>query len=154
MQSKSRCLPVFSDEDADLRAMKWRLHKNGYAVGTVKQSNRPVTIFAHRVVLSRILNGNVGAAMCDHANFDRLDNRRTNLRAVTKMQNSQHQRPRGSSGYRGVSFNKQCGKWQASVKHKDKNYYCGLHDTAQEAAAAAERKRKELGFFGETEGAA
>lgn len=49
----------------------------------------------------------------DHINSNGLDNRRANLRAASKSEN---QRNRGknsnnTTGYKGVYFNRQTGKW-------------------------------------------
>ena len=50
----------------------------------------------------------------DHINHNGLDNRRTNLRAVTAQQNSwnaKKQRGKFSSRYKGVSFDNKRKKW-------------------------------------------
>ena len=56
--SKYRCHPVFSDEDSDLRELKWRTDAHGYARRTKNSSDvsgriRAQMQFAHRVVLAR-----------------------------------------------------------------------------------------------------
>lgn len=41
-----------------------------------------------------------------------------------------------TSGYRGVTFNKQCQKWQAQIKINQKNIYLGIFEDIIEAALA------------------
>lgn len=147
---RTRCHPIFSDEDADLRLVKWTTNQYGYAKRKVRIGGQVKTEFAHRVVLKRIVGRELTAKdVCDHKNFVPLDNSRSNLRLVTGKQNSQHKQPKGACGIRGVTFHKKCGKWQAMVTADRKVHYCGLHATPEEAGEAARLKRVELGFFGE-----
>ena len=73
-----------------------------------------------------------------HMNGDKLDNRMSNLRVVTRSQTAQASCVKASntSGFRGVSFHKGAGRWQASIKSNGKNYHLGTHDTPEEASAA------------------
>lgn len=154
MSNGKKCIPLFSPEDADLAALPWRLNAHGYARTNLRRRGadgvvKETTIFAHRIVGSRLAERLLTRTeYVDHANFDRLDNQRTNLRVTTPLGNSQNLPAKTARGYRGVSFHRGRGKWQAQVKHLDRTHYCGLHETAEEAAVAAESKRAELGFLG------
>jgi hypothetical protein len=79
----------------------------------------------------------------DHINRDTLDNRRANLRIVTRAQNMQNQAShRGaSSRHRGVAFHKQSGRWGASARLNGRQHWLGLHDDERSAARAAEAFR-------------
>lgn len=140
---------LISPEDADLLSQKWRVNHRGYVVRSVTTTLKQQI---HRVVLSRMVGRIlVPSEICDHANGNKLDNRRENLRLTDATGNAQNRTVSWSnSGYRGVSWHKQLGKWQAQVRHKDKMHYCGLWDTREGAAAAAACKRAELGFLGAT----
>lgn len=153
--SAYRCYPLFDECDADLAARAWRLNRKGYARSEfwVKdESGRGVyvTRFAHRIVLERVVGRKLSPnELGDHINFNPLDNRRVNLRVVSKKENSQHLQPRNATGYRGVTFHKAAKKWQATVGCSKRSHYCGLYDTPQQAGEAAAAKRRQLGFFGE-----
>lgn len=87
--------------------------------------------------LSRFLMGCPPGLEVDHINHNRLDNRRCNLRIASHRQNCANTRPqlKNKSGYKGVSFCKQTGKWKAFCKTEDgKSTTLGRFDSKQEAA--------------------
>lgn len=92
------------------------------------------TYQAHRVAW-RVMTGEWPAQLVDHANGDRADNRWSNLRAATPAQNNANMRGQGRYP-KGVSFHKQVGRYQASIKVDGKCHYLGLHDTVEQAHAA------------------
>lgn len=81
----------------------------------------------------------------DHINGDRLDNRLSNLRPASRMENSWNAglSRANSSGHRGVSWNKSKCKWMVQVgkAHTRVTKYC---TTLEEAATAAETIRRKL----------
>lgn len=82
----------------------------------------------------------------DHIDGDCSNNRISNLRLASRKQNNENTRLRtnNSSGYRGVSFRKDTGKWRAQMQHNKKIIDFGYFDTPEEASAAAEKKRREV----------
>lgn len=72
----------------------------------------------------------------DHINQNKSDNSRTNLRAVDKRQNNTNQSRRkdNTSGYKGVYFHKQRGKFMARISHHGKMKFLGYANTPEEAA--------------------
>jgi len=74
----------------------------------------------------------------DHVNGNPGDNRIVNLRLATVSQNLANARRRkdNSSGYKGVTFHRQSGKWRAVVCVGGKSISLGLHATAKEASDA------------------
>lgn len=74
----------------------------------------------------------------DHINGDRSDNRIENLRAVTRSQNCANQltQKRSVSGFKGVTRIRRNGKWRARIKVSQVEYFLGLFDTPEAAAAA------------------
>lgn len=133
-------------DDCDLlrlSAFSWRLNDRGYPSRTLRRSERasqgPYQL--GREVL-RLPVGDPREA--DHINGDKLDNRRSNLRAVTPQQHGQNCPARGgSSPHRGVTFHSSAGKWQAQVHVEGRNHYLGLFADEQDAADAARAFRSE-----------
>lgn len=77
-------------------------------------------------------------ACLDHINRIRTDNRLANLREVTRSQNLQNTTTHRSkvSGFRGVSFCKQTGRWKAQIGLNGKNTNLGRFGAPEDAHAA------------------
>lgn len=80
----------------------------------------------------------------DHVNGDGLDNRKVNLRIVTRAQNT---RNRGVSKnrvlqFKGVEKNHMCATYRAQIRLKNKKVHLGCFRTAEEAAHAYNRAAK------------
>jgi hypothetical protein len=90
-----------------------------------------------------------GQKNVDHKNLDGLDNRRTNLRpAGPPDQAANHgKRADNTSGYIGVSWDKQYGKWRAQVRKNGKTVWSDRFDDLEKAARA--RDAKALEHYGE-----
>jgi len=71
----------------------------------------------------------------DHIHHDTLDNRRSELRIVTRRENLSNKRC-GTSKYTGVSLNKEGKKWEARIHSNRKQRYIGVFDTEEEARDA------------------
>jgi hypothetical protein len=82
----------------------------------------------------------------DHINGIGNDNKFSNLREATHKQNSENRclPSTNTSGFRGVSWDKDSNKWRAYVKHNGKMKHLGRFQTAEEAAKVAAAKRAEL----------
>lgn len=103
-------------------------YSRGYAV----RKNRRGTTWLHREIA-----GNPDSEV-DHINGDKLDNRRTNLRPVTRSQNSMNKpmQSNNTTGYTGVHRLLLTGKFQAYIKKDNKRMHLGTYDTAKDAARA------------------
>lgn len=83
--------------------------------------------------------------LVDHINGNTLDNRRANLRLATTSQNlaniglSAH----NASGYKGVNFYKQTGRWRAYIASDKGRKWLGYFNTAEEAALAYDHAARE-----------
>ena len=77
----------------------------------------------------------------DHINGNRSDNRIANLRLATNSENLCNRRkPRNNtSGYKGVSYVKRYGAYQATIRFDGKNKFLGRF-ASPEAAADAYRR--------------
>lgn len=133
---KSGEFTLVDDEDyAWLSRWKWKLHSQGYACRTSwdAHSKKWLCILMHRLIADTPAH-----LQADHINRRRLDNRRCNLRNVTGSVNTRNQgiSPRNTSGFRGVTWDKSRGKWQAKTKHQGRWIFLGRFATAVEAGAA------------------
>lgn len=83
----------------------------------------------------------------DHINGDASDNRIANLRLATASENLQNTGlfAHNKTGYRGVSFHKQTGKYRARIKLNQREKALGLFETPEEAYSA--RRAAELAMF-------
>lgn len=94
-----------------LSNFKWRMHNVGYA-----QTGNPSTLM-HRLVLERKLGRPITYGMVtDHINSDKLDNRRANLRELSRGDNirlAAKTRLGKTSQYIGVSQEQQHTRWRA-----------------------------------------
>jgi hypothetical protein len=73
----------------------------------------------------------------DHADGNGLNNRRANLRAVTRCENKYNSRTyrNSQSGVKGVMPTKQ-GTWTAQIRHERKKHYLGTFKTLEAARQA------------------
>ena len=86
----------------------------------------PRTLHMHRFILSARPGEEV-----DHINGNSLDNRRANLRIVSRSDNLRNRRTfkTNKAGFKGVRFEKSTGAWQATL-------FLGNFASAEEAARA------------------
>ena len=125
---------LVDDDQAHLLEHKWYLNKDGYAIRTVCK-----TIYMQQ----EILDVDEGLIR-DHENRNKLDNRKANLRALTKTQNKQN-RPsvKGStSKYRGVYMHPVHKTWQAVCRLNGKAHYLGTFKDEDEAGKVASEFRR------------
>jgi len=104
-----------------------------YAKAWAREGADRRVIFMHRLILNAPPELHV-----DHKNHDTLDNRRSNLRLVTREQNQANQRALGgTSRFRGVRWYKNA--WQAAVMFRGHVHYLGRYADEEEAARAVDR---------------
>jgi hypothetical protein len=134
---------LVDDDDYDeLTKTSWYAakHKFGYYAARGQRINgRTCGILMHRQILRT-----PAGLWTDHINGDKLDNRRANLRIATPANNIHNTPPRGTSGYRGVSFHPHTGKWRARLKVAGITTSLGLFDSAEAAARAFDAAAPEI----------
>ena len=126
-------------DDADyewLSKRKWWYRDCGsnycYAGSQVRKSNVIHYLYMHREIMQPLPGMEI-----DHKNGNGLDNRRCNLRICTRAQNQHNARPQGgSSQYKGVSWNKYAGKWQAYIDVHGERKHLGYFVSERAAARA------------------
>jgi hypothetical protein len=115
------------------------LDKDGYVIITLNAKKYR----AHRLVWFYVY-GKWPENEIDHINRIPRDNRIINLREATDQENqfNRGEQKNNTSGYKGVSWNKQNKKWLANIRVNCKTIYLGYFDDIQEASKAY-RKAKE-----------
>ena len=81
----------------------------------------------------------------DHVDGDGLNNQSSNLRVATHCQNIRNQRRRSdnTSGFKGVSLQKQTNRWRAQITVNGKTIHLGYFDDPETAAHERDRAAAE-----------
>jgi hypothetical protein len=119
---------LVDEEDAHLAGLYWHLDGSGYAAR--------LGLRMHRVILGARRGQEV-----DHANGNRLDNRRANLRFADRSENSRNRglrRGKSLAWLKGVYKHPKpgCARWQASIFHGGRLHYLGLFVSPVKAGMA------------------
>lgn len=132
---------LFDPEDAELVSSRgWHLSKLGYVAGKEHRRERPL----HRLLIEADSDLDI-----DHINRDKTDYRRGNLRVCSHQHNcfNQKRKKTNTTGYIGVSYAKNMGKYESYIHKDGVKYGLGYYSSPIEAAfvrdAAADY------FFGE-----
>ncbi len=121
----------------------WDLDTRSFrARRSVRYEGKLYTIHMHREILG--LSRGDGKQV-DHWNHDSLDNRRRNLRVVTKRGNAENRRDQSIHGV-GVRFRKDYTNrpYGAHAKINGQSRHIGAYATAREARAARKRFLKDV----------
>lgn len=126
---------IIDEEDYPLVSrFNWKPFKtqfNIYAIASVDGS---------KVFLHRLITGATGRTNeVDHINCVGLDNRKSNLRLCTRVQNSHNSPVRKDNklGLKGVYYNTRENKYYAQIKPPEvTRVFIGSFDTAKDAARA------------------
>lgn len=125
---------VDDDDFAALAKHKWtaQFNKSRTVVYAIRESR------AGRVYMHRLLAGAGRGEVVDHVNRNGLDNRRKNLRLVTRGQNKLNSPlPKNNkSGFRGVTFDAKKNRWRAFIGYGGALHYLGSFENVEDAARA------------------
>ena len=144
---------IIDDEDFDRASqLNWYLDRtkspNRIYVRNIKQINNKVyKIRLHQFILGRQPRG----IDIDHANGNGLDNRKCNLRLVTRSQNNLNRHKKRSDAVAskiiGVSYHKKINRWISEIRINKERRYLGCFKTELEAAATySDAKNKVCGI--------
>ena len=131
-------------EDIDkIKKIRWFLQKGReYVVGKIK-GNKAVRL--HRFIMTYNKNNN---SEIDHINRDKLDNRKENLRFVTRRQNMLNTGIpiNNTSGTKGIYLDKRTNKWDARITIHKKPLFLGSFKDKENAIKT--RQNAEIIFGG------
>lgn len=144
--------------DDDFLLDHWTLAPLGYATRIVNQWDTQIPeyrnrkkLFLHRLIVERILNRPLSKhEEIDHINGNPLDNRRSNLRLATRTENARNvKKPKtNTTGYKGVYFRKNSGRYIAIITVNKKQVFLGSYDDPKEAYQAyCDAAKKYFGDF-------
>ena len=102
---------------------------------------------AHRLAFL-YLTGSFPVGDIDHIDHVKDNNQWSNIRTVTKKENSKNQSisKRNKSGVTGVNWNKQTSKWQSSIQVDGKFKYLGTFADKNKAIAARAAANIKYGY--------
>lgn len=120
----------------------YQVDDKGYAFGRVAGP----MLKAHRVAWA--ISYGEWPSVIDHINGNPADNRLSNLRNVTTLENSRNAKipKNNTSGVVGVSWNKASRKWCARIGVQMREIVLGYYASKDEAIAARRAAEKEHGF--------
>ena len=134
---------LVDDEDFDyINQWKWSFNGSyavrGKYIGRVNGKDRYERIYLHRD-----LNKTPKGMETDHINRNKLDNRRCNLRTVTKSKNNNNRDAYKNNicGVCGVNWYKQMKKYCSRIVVNGKRMHLGYFDNLEDAIKA--RKKAE-----------
>lgn len=132
--TKGKSCIVDDDDYDELMKYKWKFRiKDGYAARNIQTKEKNTTRFMHRQII-----GAPPDLQTDHVNHNTLDNRKENLRVCTRSQNNHNHglSRNNTSGYKGVSWKSNRGKWYASIGINGVGIYLGMFTNKDDAARA------------------
>lgn len=140
---------IVDESDHDLLSTRiWHVrHSNGNTYAMMTDDDGYAAAM-HRFVLG-IGPVTKDPVVVDHINGNGLDNRKSNLRVCSNMENSWNKKARkyGSCALKGVSLDKGASTWRAQITYKGKRIYLGSFASPEAAHARYCEAAKDM--FGE-----
>lgn len=135
------------DKDlAYIDSHKWRVGKNGYACGYITSSDED----GYHTTMHRFIAKPPIGMVIDHKDGDKLNNRMSNLRVCTQVENMQNRvaasKPK-TSKYKGVCWSKKDNRWRATIKVSGKQIGLGYFRDEELASRAYDEAC--VRYFGE-----
>lgn len=117
--------------------------KDGYVKIFLKGKPMP----AHRLAWL-YMYGELPIGEIDHINHIRDDNRKVNLRVVSRLENHQNKKmdKRNSSGVQGVHWNKGLNKWMVRIGVNGNRKHLGYFENFEEAVKIRKQAELELNY--------
>ena len=122
---------IDKDDYEWVKKYKWHVDKNGYVLTKINGKSYK----QHRMILNLTSND---LEEVDHINHNQLDNRKKNLRLVSRSQQNMNERISkiNTSGKKGVYKMSGYDKWCAQINANGKRYYLGSYNNYEDAVNA------------------
>lgn len=136
------------DYDPNTGVFRWKLQRRGVSTGRALGTDNGfgylrITVCGHSHYAHRLawlyVHGVLPDCEVDHINGNKSDNRISNLRLASRLENAQNKhRPQSNnkSGHLGISWHKKAKKWQVHICSCRKRHYLGVFETIEEAQIA------------------
>jgi len=111
-----------------------------------KGKRNPQTIYIHQVICDFFEIKIPEGFEIDHIDRNGLNNQKNNFRIANTTEQGANNgiRKNNTSGFIGVSWNKDKNQWSSYIKVNKKKIHLGYHNTVEEAARVRDIKAKEL----------
>jgi len=118
------------------KILKTGIKGSGYYYITLCKNGITKNRTIHQIVAETFLNHipNGRTLVVNHKNFNKLDNRLSNLEIVTMRENSNKKHLKSSSQYTGVCWDKKTNKWISVIRINGKQKYLGCFNDELKAS--------------------
>lgn len=139
-----------ADKDITDKVRTWSLNGGGHVGGWIS-GNGGITSLHRLLLADELAKPEHDGKDVDHINRDKLDNRRVNLRIVSRSINQRNRMRSGSSRFPGVSWYKSSKKWKATIvipsisgRGRGRSQYLGKFTNEKDAARAYRARAKSI----------
>ena len=121
-------------------------NNKGYKLVSLSMNGKQKTYRVHRLVAQEFLDNPDDKEYVDHIDGDPTNNHVDNLRYATPSQNCMNQKRRcnNTTGFKGVTFDKSLGNYQAQIQIGGRRRTLGHFATAELAYEAYKKKATEV----------
>jgi hypothetical protein len=133
---------LIDDEDFErVNQFKWCALKTRGGKFYAERKENGQHVYLHRFLMDAPADMEV-----DHIDHNRLNCQKHNMRLATNAGNAKNavKHRDNTSGFKGVSFNKGCGKYQSQIRADGVRHFLGYYDDPTEAARAYDAAARKL----------
>lgn len=126
--------------------LKSSLSTSGYLRVDLFKNQKRTGFNIHQLVAIVFLNHNPNGhkLVVNHINFNKLDNKLSNIEIITSRGNTNQKHLKSTSKYTGVSWYKSRNKWLSSIHYKGEKKYLGHYDSEYDAHNAYQNELKKI----------
>lgn len=122
----------------------WFRGNQGYVGAALRKDGKTTHKYVHRLVADAFLEKPSHKCVVDHINNIPSDNRVDNLQFISQRENLLKNHPNKNELFRGITFLKHSGQYQANIQLGYKKIFLGNHKTDKAYLSSLYSKAKEL----------